>query len=152
MKAAHSSPLGEELKTVTAQLTDTSDPKAKPYHSLVTFNSDFVAVAAAPVVQIGFVFLPLTVDTSDVEAKWNAGLAGLGKPDGLVAGAHGWAAEEYDHDKAGKAKVFVAASGWESAEKANAANEKYKDAEGFAEFSKLAEHRFTRMTALTKLK
>jgi len=110
-------------------LIDTSDPAVVPYHNAVAFTKPFDAVASAAVTNLSAVFLNPDADAAAFEATWNQILAASGGsvPDGFVAGTHGWALEPASHPKIeGKAKVFVAASGWESIEKHQATHEGMK--------------------------
>ncbi|KAK3361314.1 hypothetical protein B0T24DRAFT_671554 [Lasiosphaeria ovina] len=127
--ASKSSPLHAAAAKLMVELVDaSSDPAApKPYHNAVVFDAPFAAVAAAPLVQMSSVFLPLDIDAPAFEAAWASVVASLrenGPPDGFVAGVHGWALEAVHgipKFPAG-AKVFVTASGWESLEKNVAAH------------------------------
>jgi hypothetical protein len=131
-----------EAAQLIQSMVDTSNPALKPYHNCVTFNQPFEKVASAPVTSMVAVFLPSDADTAAFTAAWEAIASGLASavPDGFVAGAHGWAADEIEgHPKMDgkKAKVFVTATGWESIEKEKAASAGL--AEKFAELKKFSE-------------
>lgn len=81
----------------------------------VNFHTPVAEVAAAPVVEMLLMYVPLEagdevptgvqefLDIARVNAK------------GLVKAAHGWVVEELEHEKfEGKAKGYYAAIGWES--------------------------------------
>ena len=99
--------------------------------------------------QIAATFVP-PASAADFEAAFNEVVKAGGAPDGFIAGAHGWGAEEIDHPKAGKSKVFLATSGWESTDKAKAAGAGAQKT--FEPLKKFAEHHHVRTTVLTKEK
>lgn len=101
--------------------------------------------------QIAATSVPTSVNPADFEAAFNEVLkAGGAPPDGFVAEAHGWGMEEIDHPKVGKAKVFLATSGWASVDKAKAASSGAEKA--FEPLKKFTEHHHVRTTVLTKEK
>lgn len=131
-------------------MVDTSNPAVKPHHNLFVFDKDFVPVADAPVVQMTAMFFPPSVSTADFEVAWNNGIKSFSGVDGWIAGTHGWGQEEFEHPSAGKVKVFMAAAGWASIEKAVAGSEKAR--EGFAGLDKFGQQVSARFTTLTKVK
>ncbi|KAK2604857.1 hypothetical protein N8I77_007753 [Diaporthe amygdali] len=149
-KAAASSSHAAEVKKLFEEILDKSNPEVRPVHNLFTLNGDFVKVAESPVVQIAATIVPTSVSASDFEAAFNDVVKAGGAPDGFVAGAHGWGAEEIDHPKAGKSKVFLATSGWTSEDKANAARSGAEKT--FEPLKKFTEHHHVRTTVLTKEK
>ncbi|KAK0620606.1 hypothetical protein B0T14DRAFT_567348 [Immersiella caudata] len=142
-----SSPLYTRLKSLSSALIDGSDPNVTPYHNAIAFSKPFAAVAAAPIVQLSSIFLPSDVDKAAFEAAFDKVLQHLysSPPDGFVVGTHGWALEEVKG-----AKVFAAASGWESIEKRLAAHEGI--AERFAEVQKFSNVVEVHHTAFHKTK
>lgn len=130
-KASQASSLHAEAGDLIGELVDKSDPAVKPYHNAIPFDKPFEKVAAAPIVQLSSIFLPVDVDKAAFQAAFDGVLTHLysSPPDGFVLGAHGWALEEVNG-----AKVFATASGWESIEKRLAAHAKIS--EKFAEIQK----------------
>lgn len=149
-KAAQSTPEAAQAKAAFDQITDTSNPAVTPHHNIFVFDKDFVPVADTPIVQMTTMFFPPTVSTADFEAAWNNGMKSFSGVDGWIAGTHGWALQEFDHPVAGKKKVFMAAAGWESIEKAVAGGEKVKG--GFEGLEKFGQQVSARFTSLTKVK
>lgn len=109
-------------------------------------------MADSPVIQQTFIFLPTTVVKADFDTAWAAAIKGFKDAplDGWKAGAHGWGSEEIEHKEAGKSKVFLAISGWESHEKALAASEKAQG--NFAGLEKFGQTFHIRYTTLSKVK
>ncbi|KAI3398488.1 hypothetical protein diail_9170 [Diaporthe ilicicola] len=149
-KAAAASPHAAEVKKLFEEILDKSNPEAQPVHNLFTLDGDFAKVAESPVVQIAATFVPTSVSSSDFEAAFNDVVKAGGPPDGFLAGAHGWGAQEIDHPKAGKSKVFLATSGWASEDKAKAASSGAQKM--FEPLKKFTEHHHVRTTVLTKEK
>ena len=101
--------------------------------------------------QIASTFVPSSVNPADFEAAFNEAVkSGGAPPDGFIAGAHGWGAEEIDHPKGGKVKVFLATTGWASDDKAKAASAGGEKV--FESLKKFTEHHHVRTTILTKEK
>lgn len=131
------------------EILDKSNPEVRPVHNLFTLHGDFVKAAESPVTQFAATFVP-PASAADFEATFNEVVKAGGQPDGFIAGAHGWGAEEIEHPKAGKVKVFLAASGWASDEKAKAAGAGGQKT--FEPLRKFAEHHHVRTAVLTKEK
>lgn len=138
------------MKKLFEEILDKSNPEIHPVHNLFTLDGDFAKVAESPVVQIAATIVPTSVSSSDFEAAFNDVVKASGAPDGFVAGAHGWGAQEIDHPKAGKSKVFLATSGWASEDKAKAASSGAQKT--FEPLKKFTEHHHVRTTVLTKEK
>lgn len=112
------------------EVIDTSDQTRQPHRVAVIFKTPFSAVADAPVVTMSALFLPTDVNVTALEKAFAAAAGGGGQPDGFIAGVNGWVTEDVvDHPKmqGKKAKVFIAASGWESLEKNKLAQEASAD-------------------------
>lgn len=148
-KAAASSPQAAEVKKLFDEILDKSNPEVRPVHNIFTLHGDFVKAAESPVTQFAATFVP-PASAADFEATFNEVVKAGGQPDGFIAGAHGWGAEEIEHPKAGKVKVFLAASGWASDEKAKAAGAGGQKI--FEPLKKFAEHHHVRTAVLTKEK
>ncbi|KAG8165838.1 hypothetical protein KVR01_004390 [Diaporthe batatas] len=146
-KAAAESPQAAAMKKLLEEILDKSNPEARPVHNLFTLTGDFVKVAEAPVTQFAVTFVP-PASATDFEAAFNEVVKACGSPDGFVAGAHGWGAEEVDHPKAGKVKAFLSTSGWVSEEKAKAGGAGAQKT--FEPLRKFTDHHHLRTTILTK--
>ncbi|KAH8882990.1 hypothetical protein GQ53DRAFT_438421 [Thozetella sp. PMI_491] len=150
-KASQTSEVHGKVSGLFKDLVDTSDPAQHPYHNTIVFSQPFGPIADAPVTSMTAIFLPTTADTAAFEAAWEDVVKnGLGtKPEGFIAGAHGWTADEVKgHPKISPAKLFVAASGWESVEKNEAAHASL--AERFSELRKFTEVVDTHHTVFEK--
>lgn len=146
VKAAHDNPDHKAAFESLAAFEDKSNPAVKTYHNIFEFNNDFEAVAGAPVVMFNALVVP-AAQQAELDAAWAEVVKG-GQPAGLVAGTHGWGAQEVDTPDAGKGMVFLAASGWESKEAAEAV--KTASAEKGASLDKFGKGH-VRLATLTKV-
>lgn len=150
--AAQSGPESAEAKKLFAEVLDTSNPKLKPYSNIIHFDGAWGPVADAAVTQVTAVFVSVDTPKADFDKAWSAVAGAIGgKPDGFVAGVKGWANNSIDEPElGGKVNVFVAASGWESIDKAKASVTAYSDK--FEDMKKFSKHYHQRHVKFTKLK